>query len=247
MPVFFLPSDLIAPPVVTITGDLLTHIRNSLRVTVGESLFVAGLQGPRYRVEVTAITKESVTARIVETISAPPPPMGKIILGQALLKGDKMDWVIQNATELGVDTIVPIETQHGVVQPKPGRIEHQRARWQRIALEAAQQSEQWRIASVMEPVRMAVFLKDRSRFSACLMLTERGKSAMSLRTVNLPESTDQCIALLIGPEGGWSADELAEAEQAGCIPITLGSHILRAETAAITAVANLQHRLGNLG
>ena len=247
MPVFFLPADLIAPPIVTITGDLLTHVRNSLRMTVGEILLLGDGQRRRYRAEITTVTKQAVTAHIIETLIEPPRTAPALALGQALLKGDKMDWIIQKTTELGVRTIVPVLSRHGIVQPKHDRIESQTARWQRIALEAAQQSEQWHVASVAVPQQMSAYLAQIPRSSTRLILAERRETSASLRRIDLPASSDDTITLLVGPEGGWSFDEIAAAENVGWTPITLGPHILRAETAAVVAIGILQHRLGALG
>ena len=247
MPVFFLPPQLITPPTVTITGDLLIHLRQSLRVTIGDTLLIGDGQGRRYQTRVTAVTKHALSGSIIETLAEPTRQVPSIILGQALLKGDKMDWVIQKATELGVHTIIPLQTRHSVVQAKTERIETQRARWQRIALEAAQQSEQWTVASVKGPQLMAEFLEQLSDCAIRLILLERRDVGLSLANIELPQSGEETILLLVGPEGGWSAEEVALIDQLSLTPITLGSKILRAETAAISALAVVQHRLGALG
>jgi 16S rRNA (uracil1498-N3)-methyltransferase len=247
MPVFFLPPDLITPPIVTITGELLTHIRDSLRMTVGERLLIADGQGRRYCTEVTAVAKQAVVARILEAVPAPVALAPSLTLAQALLKGEKMDWVIQKATELGVASIVPLQCRHSMVQPKPDRIEGQTARWQRIALEAAQQSEQWLVPTVMPPQTMERFSNSVPASALRLILMERRETAMNLSAIALPASPQDSITLFIGPEGGWAREETAEAETRGLVPITLGPAILRAETAAVVAVGILQHRLGRLG
>ncbi|MFZ1803001.1 MAG: RsmE family RNA methyltransferase, partial [Nitrospira sp.] len=135
MPVLFVSPERIDHQTISITGDVLVHLRDSLRITVGETLWLNSGQGSKFRVEITGVSKQAVTARILETIQEPPRKTPCLILGQSLLKGEKMDWVIQKATELGVTEIVPIESQHSVVQLKADRVDHQLARWQRIALE----------------------------------------------------------------------------------------------------------------
>ena len=157
-----------------------------------------------------------------------------------------MDWVIQKATELGVAELVPIESRHSVVQLKADRVDHQLARWQRIALEAAQQSEQWRVPTIASPQSLAALLTDRETGTITLMLAER-REGKSLQTVELPQDMTGSLLILIGPEGGWSKEEVQIAEQAGIQPITLGQQILRAETAAIATISILQSRLGKLG
>jgi 16S rRNA (uracil1498-N3)-methyltransferase len=246
MPVFFVLPQYIASPAISITGDLLLHLRDSLRITIGETLWFGNGQGTRYRVEITDVSKRTVTGRILETIQEPPRCTPRLILGQSLLKGEKMDWVIQKATELGLDELVPIESRHSVVQVKADRVDHQLARWQRIALEAAQQSEQWRIPTIAMPQPLASLLTSRATSTITLMLAER-REGQSLQTVELPQDKTGSILVLIGPEGGWSQEELQIAEQVGVTPIGLGLHILRSETAAIASASILQSRLGVLG
>lgn len=246
MPVFFVSPQCITPPTLSITGDLLHHLRDSLRVTIGETLWFSDGQDTKYRAEITDVTKRAATGRILETIQEPPHRIPRLILGQSLLKGEKMDWVIQKATELGVAKLVPIESRHSVVQLKTDRVDHQLARWQRIALEAAQQSEQWRIPTIAQPQSLAALLKTRASGTITLMLAER-REGKSLQTVELPQDVTGSVLVLIGPEGGWSQEEVQIAEQANVVPITLGRHILRAETAAIAAISILLSRLGVLG
>ena len=245
MPTFFVATDAIAPPVVRITGPLVRHLRDSLRLQPGEPLLVSDGCGRRYRTEVTKVTPQAIESQILETATAPVRATPQIVLGQAILKGEKMDWVVQKATELGVDCIVPLHTKHGVVKIQAERVEHQRTRWQRIALEAAQQSERWTVPTIDDPA-------DLSNISAAypnadkLMLAERS-SKTSIATVPLPNGPGQAIVLLIGPEGGWDEEEQRMVQKEGFTTLTLGSRILRAETAAIAALSILQSRLGELG
>jgi 16S rRNA (uracil1498-N3)-methyltransferase len=156
-----------------------------------------------------------------------------------------MDWVIQKAAELGASTIVPIQSRHSIVQLKPERIETQLARWRRIVLEAAQQSEQWSVPTVAPPTSLAALLTGRKPGTTTLLLAER-QQGKSLQRVELPSDHTCPVLVLIGPEGGWSREEMDLAAQAGCEFMTLGRHILRAETAAVAALSILQSRLGNL-
>ena len=246
MPVFFVPPECISQQAVSVTGDVLLHLRDSLRITVGEIVLFGDGVDSRYRTEISAVTKQALTGRILETISQPAPRAPALILGQALLKRDKMDWVIQKATELGVSEIVPLQTRHSVVQLRADRVENQLARWQRIALEAAQQSEQWRVPMIASPQSLSELLTGRATDTITLMLAER-REGKSLQTVHLPEDATGSVLVLIGPEGGWSKEEAQIAEQAGVQPITLGQQILRAETAAIATISILQSRLGEPG
>jgi 16S rRNA (uracil1498-N3)-methyltransferase len=157
-----------------------------------------------------------------------------------------MDWVIQKATELGVDRIVPVHTRHGVVKIHPERMEHQKTRWERIALEAAQQSERWTIPTIDTPTDLKSLFRQQAAASAKFILSERSQE-LSLSKAPLATGPDQATVLLIGPEGGWDQEELRLASEADFQAVTLGQRILRAETAALAAVSIVQSRLGSLG
>ena len=245
MPVFFVSPECIRQQAIVVTDDVLVHLRDSLRITVGEALWLNNGQGVRYRVEITDVSKRAVAGRILETIPEPLRQTPRLILGQSLLKGEKMDWVIQKATELGVSEIVPLQTRYSIVQLKADRVDHQLVRWQRIALEAAQQSEQWRIPTVATPQSLSALLTSQATGTSTLMLAER-REGSSLQGVELPQEVNRSLLVLIGPEGGWSKEEMGIAEQAGVVPITLGQQILRSETAAIATISILQSRLGTL-
>lgn len=245
MPTFFVEPNSITPPNIRVSGPLLHHLRESLRLHPDEILTVTDGRGIRYRTEVTEVTAKQLIGRILDQTTAPPKTSPSIVLAQALLKGEKMDWVIQKATELGVDRIVPIHAVHSVVKPRTDRVDHQRARWQRIALEAAQQSERWTLPAIDEPASLAQLFKTHAAATA-FMLAERSDGA-SLQNIPLPSDPHRTVLLLIGPEGGWAQDELHLAQQQGYTAVTLGTRILRAETAAMAAISIVQARLGELG
>jgi 16S rRNA (uracil1498-N3)-methyltransferase len=244
MPTFFVASEAIVPPTVRITGPLLQHLRASLRLQPGELLTVTDEHGRRYRAEIAEVSIGTLIGRILDTTSAPPKTSPSIVLAQSLLKGEKMDWVIQKATELGVARIAPVLASHSVVRPRADRIEHQLARWQRIALEAAQQSERWSVPVIDEPATVPHLLSTSKTAALKILLAERSDGA-SLS--NLPLHNDGDVWLLIGPEGGWEEAEFRHMREQGFVGVTLGPRILRAETAAIAALTILQSRLGELG
>ncbi|HKT33288.1 MAG TPA: 16S rRNA (uracil(1498)-N(3))-methyltransferase [Nitrospira sp.] len=245
MPTFFVASEAIAAPTVRITGPLLRHLRESLRLQLGETISITDDRGHRYRTEIAEVTGRELVGRILETTSAPPQAVPSLVLAQALIKGEKMEWVIQKATELGVARIRPVQATHSVVRPRPNRIEHQRTRWQRIALEAAQQSERWSVPVIDEPVTISELLTRSKPAASKIVLAERSDGT-SLMTVPLPRAGDE-VWLLIGPEGGWNSEELEQVLRDGYTAVTLGPRILRAETAAIATISVLQSRLGGLG
>lgn len=242
MSTFFVDPRAVTPPTIRMTGDLLRHLRDSLRLHPGDFLILNDGCGSRYRVEVTQITSQAIDSRIIDRQTEPSQRTPPIVLGQALIKGDKMDWVIQKATELGVATIVPLHSAHGVIKPNPERLEHQRSRWERIARDAAQQSERWTLPTIADPVDLAEICRQYASAPLKGILTERS-SGPSLAAIQLPANPEQPIVLLVGPEGGWAPEEHRLAQEQGFIPLTLGPRILRAETATIAALSILQSRL----
>lgn len=245
MPAFFISSDHIHGQIVTLSGPLVTHLQGSLRIKPGEQIRLTDERKRRILVQVTQVDRRTVCGTVLSEEAAPPPRAPRITLGQALLKGDHMDWVIQKATELGVDRIVPLICYHVVVRPRSARIPNQIARWQRIALEAAQQSERWDVPAIAPPTDLPTFLEKQAD-QACRMILLERTGLQTLRDLPLPRSAEDRIVLLVGPEGGWREAEAADALARGYLPIGLGPRILRAETAALTALSVLQCRLGEL-
>src|SRR6476661_6526589 len=225
MPVFFIAAPQIDNRTLTITGPLLDHLRKSLRVTVGEEVWVADERRHRYLLRITSITPRELIGHIADETQGPTRSHPRVVLGQAVLKGDRMDWVIQKATELGVSAIAPLISQRVIARPRAERVRAQVDRWQRIALEAAQQSECWDVPIIEPPVELASWLSSTT-------------SAHKL----IPTDPDSDVVLAVGPEGGWSESDHEMAHASRWTSVTLGSRILRAETAAIVAVTLLQNR-----
>lgn len=246
MPVFFITADQIHDTTVTVTGPLLDHLRASLRVRTGERIWIGDESRRRHLIEVTHVDRRTLRGTVIEHRTGPSPSTPSLLIGQAILKGERMDWAIQKTTELGAAAIVPLVSEHTVVRPKQGRIGSQQERWQRIATEAAQQSERWDVPVIGAPCTAMEFFSTRAQAALKLILSERG-TGQGLTAVALPSSPTQAIALAIGPEGGWRDEELAQADANGFLSVTLGARILRAETAALAAVGILQSRLGELG
>ena len=245
MPAFFISSAEIHGTALTLTGELCHHLRASLRVKPGEVLRLTDEHRQRYEVRVSAVAPQALTAEILESRPGPIDTSPRVILAQVILKSDHMDWVVQKASELGVKAVLPLISRHGVVRPQPERVAAQVARWQRIATEAAQQSEQWQPPQVLEPLEVRRFFSGHQATTA-LLLAER-QNAVGLANVPLPALPTDTITVIVGPEGGWAEEELSQAMDGQCLAVSLGEHILRADTAAVTALSIVQSRLGRLG
>lgn len=245
MPAFFISSSHIRNQEITLTGELCHHLRASLRIKPGEVLRLTDEHRQRYQVRVNTVTPQALTADILECRPGPIDRAPRVLLAQALLKGDHMDWVVQKASELGVRTILPLISRHGVVRPQPARVAAQLARWQRIATEAAQQSEQWQPPQISEPMDSRRLFS--SHAATCALLLAERQDTLGLAAVPLPTLPTDTITLIVGPEGGWADEEVSQAIEGECRAVSLGEHILRADTAAVTALSIVQSRLGRLG
>lgn len=224
--------------VVTLSADEARHLREVLRLKVGDEVQVFDGAGREFRAVVSQARRESAELEIGDEIESPKSesPL-QLTLAVALLKGEKFDLVVQKGTELGVNRFIPLVTRYADIRLRDEADAAKRvARWQRIALEAAKQCGRSVVPEVNEPVQFESVIGENS----CLMFSERDGQALNtdLKAENL--------TAIIGSEGGWSDEELEQARAANVAVVTLGGRVLRAETAAITAAVLLQHLYGDI-
>lgn len=218
---------------VEIGGDELKHLR-TLRLAAGDTLTVFDDTGTEYTVRLERIERRTARGVIEHRAVVSRESPLELTLVPALLKGPRMDLVVEKATELGVRAIAPMVTARSVATR--GHV----ARWRRIALAAAKQCGRTRIPVIDEPAPLAARLATDwggLRLIAWEEATERGWE-------QLPAAVTSVVVLL-GPEGGFAPDEAARARAAGFEPVSLGGRVLRAETAAVVAAALCQHRWGD--
>lgn len=229
---------------VTLAADEARHLRDVLRLKNGDEVFVFDGAGREFRCTVENTKRDSAVLRIDSEVEpAKPESQLQLNLCVALLKGEKFDLVVQKATELGVTRIVPLITRYADIHLRDENDAGKRvARWQRIALEAAKQSGRASVPEVTLPVPFDSLLAGTKETDVCLMFSERGGSGLS----EIGRSAPKAITALVGSEGGWSDEEIERARGADFDVVTLGGRILRAETAAITVTALLQHLFGDL-
>ena len=246
MPVFFVPSKIINNKVFSIKGPLFQHLSKSLRMREGEELIVADDTRQRHHLRIQSLSKTTITGEIFKTEQGPPPTKASIILGQSILKGDRMNWAIQKATELGVSIIVPLLTDRVIVRPRADRVKFLQERYAGIALDAAQQSERWEVPQVLPPTPIQKFFEQYRQETIKCLLVERDQLP-GLQTLPLDNEFSGTVILTGGPEGGWTEQEQQTAKQFGFISFSLGASILRGETAPLAALSIIQSCLGNLG
>ncbi|MEE8329400.1 MAG: 16S rRNA (uracil(1498)-N(3))-methyltransferase [Thermodesulfovibrionia bacterium] len=236
----FLPPEDITSKQIIIRGEQARHLSLVLRVKTGDSLAIFDGQGHRYICKISSVHKKEVLAEKINKEPYSAESTVSITLAQGVPKGNKMDFIVQKSTELGVKKIIPLITEYSQVR-KTGRIE----RWRKIALSASQQSGREKIPEIAEPVNFKGFL---AMNDICYgIIFSEGEKGQSLKKTLNDIQAANMITLLIGPEGGFSEDEVSTAIQKGFISVSLGPRILRTETAPITALSIIQYELGDMG
>jgi 16S rRNA (uracil1498-N3)-methyltransferase len=234
---------------VTLASDEARHLRDVLRLKVGDEVYVFDGAGREFQCTIEESRRDTAQLKVIaETAPARPESPLQLTLAVALLKGEKFDLVVQKATELGVARVVPVVTGLADIRLRDESDAAKRvARWQRIALEAAKQSGRAVVPEVVKPVSFEFLLETFSQEpeTRCLMFSEREGQSLKEAVQKLPANVARLTAL-VGSEGGWTDEELAAARQAGWTIVTLGGRTLRAETAAIAVAVLLQNVAGDL-
>lgn len=226
---------------VTLGTDEARHLRDVLRLKAGDEVYVFDGRGREFRCSVVKVSRDAAELRIeAEVEPAKPESQLQLNLCVALLKGEKFDLVVQKATELGVVEVTPLITRYADIHLRDESDAAKRVnRWQRIALEAAKQSGRAFVPEISAPVAFEAVAAE----GLAVMFSERGGNSLeSLMKLPVP----QAVTALVGSEGGWSDEEIESAKARNFHVITLGGRVLRAETAAITVTALLQHIFGDL-
>jgi 16S rRNA (uracil1498-N3)-methyltransferase len=222
--------------------DETAHLTRVLRLGPGDEIAVFDGHGREYRARVKHVLKGRAELSLVEELSATPEAAVRLTLAQAALKGDKMDDVVRDATMMGVAAIEPLITEHSIAPLKEGRAPN---RWRRIAIASVKQCRR-AVVPAIGPGRTLDDWIARDRADLKLMLAEPALQADATSTSSLGSSPPRSASLLVGPEGGWSAAEVARATAAGYQAITLGRRTLRADAVAIIAIGVLQFVWGDL-
>jgi 16S rRNA (uracil1498-N3)-methyltransferase len=234
MPRFHLPpSDW---PSATLRGDEAKHLSQVLRIKSGETITVFDGHGRRAPAEILTVSRDQVSLRIGDTsITTPPVPV--ITLAQAIPKGKNMDLIVQKAVELGVAAIQPLVTANTIVHPGEGKSD----KWRRTALEACKQCGQDTLPHIADPLPFDRWLASLTENASLRLIASLAPGARPFRETLQSHADTAAVTMLIGPEGDFTATEIATATAAGFLPVTLGSIILRVETATLFCVSALRY------
>lgn len=216
------------------------HLTKVLRLRVGDALVVFdGESDGEFTAKVSAVARRSATIEVGEFVPRMLESPLELVLMQGVSRGERMDYTVQKAVELGVSRIVPVLTERTVVNLKGDRQEKRREHWQGVVNSACEQSGRNRVP-VVAPI--ASFVAALADVADGLKLVLHHRAKTGLGGLPVPQGP---VSLLIGPEGGLSAQEIAIAEAAGFLPLCLGPRVLRTETAALAAISVLQWQWGD--
>lgn len=242
---FFLEKNKIQDGKATIRGSEARHIGRVLRLGAGDTLYLLDENGWEYKAAI--ISKRSNRVE-VELLKKSPPmadPSITVVLGQALPKAQKMDFIVQKATELGVTTIVPFFSERTIPSLNDEQLNKRRIRWKRIALEATKQCGRSVVPRIGDMLPFKDMLNECDDNSLKIILWEDEKD-IKLKQVLSDHQHHQKVIILIGPEGGFTSEEVDMARQAGFKSVRLGKYILRTETVGICLLNILQYEWGEL-
>ena len=242
---FFLPRKNIDDQRATVAGPELDHLRKVLRLGPGDPITFFDDAGWEHEAVIRSLSDQTAEIEIVRSFQAERESPLKLTLAVGLTKGEKMDFVVEKATELGVQAIIPFVSAYTVPKLDQRKIEKRGERWRKIALAAAKQCGRTHLPeiSVLSDFEDLV----RQTTSSLNLLFWEKETRQTLKQVYAADSAAPSILLVIGPEGGLSDEEAGLAQQHGFKPIGLGRRILRAETAAVTAASLVQFLWGDLG
>lgn len=216
------------------------HIAKVLRMEAGRPLVLFNGLGGQYSASLIEVGKKRVSARLDEFVDADKQSPLSIHLGIGLSKGDRFEWVLQKAAELGVSQITPLFTERSEVKLNGPRLEKKMASWQQVLISACEQCQLNIVPQLLPPLRLNPWLETRE---------DQKRFVLHHRTEEQLDATQQVdsAALLIGPEGGLSSDEINLAEQQSFQALRLGPRVFRTETAPLAAISILQYLWGDLG
>ena len=240
---FFIAPDLIEGDQILFPSDLAHQLSRVLRLRVGDRVLVLDGSGDEREVALHTLERRTARGTVVATRPNVNEPRTHLTLYVALLKARKLDLVLQKGTEIGVSRFVPILTDRAIVGSLNELSDAKMDRWEAIVREAAEQSERARLPEVVEPMLFDVALgQSRSDRSRTLIAWEEGGDSLRSALSGQPSA----LSLYIGPEGGFTADEVLAAQAYGAQVVSLGPRILRAETAMIAAATMALYELGDL-
>lgn len=214
------------------------HIKNVLRLKTGQTISLFNENGEEARADIVAIHPDEITVKIVQALPVKAKKSCQVTLACAIPKKAKFEYIIEKATELGVDAIVPLITQRTEVRLNENQARHKQSRYEKIAINAAKQCQRNLLPVVFPPCALTTFL-DQKKGEATLIIPCLFGQRTHITDIFKPDTMPRHIIVLIGPEGDFTPEEVERACSCGAIPVSLGETVLKVDTAAIAVLAHL--------
>ena len=246
LPRFLVPPGAVRDGAATVGGQELAHMRKVLRLRPGAHVLLWDGEGTEHEALLRAYEGGVAAMTVVRSYRPQRESPLAVTLAQAVGKGDKMDWIVEKSTELGVACVAPFFSSHTVPRFAGDKGQRRRERWEKIAAAAARQCGRTRIPEVRDAVPFEAVLARDWRCEAKLFFWE-GLSGRGLASIREELGGLRSVLVMVGPEGGFSEEEAASAAARGFHTVALGKRILRTETAAVAAVCAVQLLWGDLG
>lgn len=244
---FFVPPEWIQEKCVTLSGEIAHQIGSVLRLRPGERIIVLDNTGWECEVELQRVSPGNVIGQVIEERPATGEPRTRIILYQATLKARRFEFVLQKGTELGIAEFVPVVCERSLVA-EVSDLDAKRERWQHIIREAAEQSHRGRLPVLRAAMMFALACQEAMATNTCAFILSEHERHTSLKQALTHAKANECrppvaFSLFVGPEGGFTADEVYLATQYGIRPVGLGPRVLRAETAGLVAASAILYEM----
>ncbi|HJZ68114.1 MAG TPA: 16S rRNA (uracil(1498)-N(3))-methyltransferase [Blastocatellia bacterium] len=244
---FYASPDDITGSTARLSVDETHHLTRVLRLMPGDQAFIFDGCGNEYKGTFSLVADNRAQLEMLEPLSDTVESPLQLTLAQSLVKGEKFDFIVQKATELGVTRIAPLVTRYAEVRLDEQQVARRLQRWQRISLEALKQCGRRKLVEIAAPRTVAELLRAETYSEnpqAVLLFSER--SGVPIENALAETSMSRSVVALVGPEGGWADDERDLLNENGSRSVTLGRRLLRTETAALVAITLIQHALGDL-
>lgn len=242
---FFVTPEQVRENQIYIEGSDVNHMKNVLRMKIGEELQVSDGENKKYRCKIEAFTEREVCVTILEELKSDTELPSKLYLFQGLPKSDKMEWIVQKAVELGVWEIIPVATKRAVVKLDEKKAAKKVERWNSISESGAKQSGRTVIPEVKQVMSYKEALAYAKQLDVVLIPYELAEGMQETKQLIRSINPGQSVGIFIGPEGGFEQEEIGMAMESGATPVTLGKRILRTETAGLTMLSVLMYHLEN--
>lgn len=243
---FFVTSEMILGQKVRIVGELVHYLGHVLRLQPGVQVELLVGEGQIHLVELQEFDSEFILGQVLSVEALSCETRAEVTLFQGMPKGDKLEWIIQKCTELGVSRIVPVFTDRSVVKLDDGKSQKKVQRWQKIADQASQQAQRVTLPEIVAPMGWKQALSEMGASGLTLVMWE-SEETQGLKEVLSEMKNLEKVNLVIGPEGGLTVKEIEDLKEQGAYSVTLGKRILRTETAGMAALAMLLYHTGDLG